>query len=162
MWLLAVALCSEALADHLVKPSDFLGLNRPSEFFPMSGCQDAEPFHVFNNMFWRCVLAPLSVLTCSPCRVWPASASRCAPAAAGRSRTATICWPWTNSGTCAASSAASANSTWSPSSPASARTVASTARRTTTGRDGAQGPGAPHVHDSQSGENVFKIVILPS
>lgn len=84
--------------------------------------------------FWRSVLAPLSVLTCSPCRVWPASASRCAPAAAGRSRTATTCWPWTNSGTCAAWSAASANSTWSPSSPASARTVASTARRTTTGR----------------------------
>lgn len=71
---------------------------------------------------------------CSPCRVWPASAWLCARAAAGRSRTATTCWPWTNSGTCAASSAASANSTWSRSSPASARTAASTARRTTTGR----------------------------
>ena len=91
-------------------------------FSPPTPCSDAR------------VLVPPSMLTCSPCRVWPASAWLCAPAAAGRSRTDTTCWPWTNSGTCAASSAASANSTWSLSSPASARTGASTARRTTTGR----------------------------
>lgn len=86
------------------------------------------------DMSWRLSWCLSPRWTCSPCRVWTASASLCAPAAAGRSRTATTCWPWTNSGTCAASSAASANSTWNLSSPASARTAASTARRTTTGR----------------------------
>lgn len=87
----------------------------------------------FIGLIWRRVLV-LYFSLCSPCRVWPTSAWPCARAAAGRSRTATTCWPWTNSGTCAASSAASANSTWSLSSPVSARTAASTARRTTTGR----------------------------
>ncbi len=109
-------------------------------------------------MFWRCVLVPLFLLTCSPCRVWPASAWLCAPAAAGRSRTVTTFWPWTNSGTCAASSAASVNSTWSLSSPASARTVASSARRTTTGRRARAGSGAPHASKSvgETPRGIFK------
>lgn len=76
----------------------------------------------------------LTSVTSSPCHVWPASAWLCARAAAGRLRTDITCWLWTSSGTCAASSVASANWTWSPSSPASAKTAASTAKRTTTGR----------------------------
>lgn len=99
----------------------------------LPGCY-AQSFYMFFSLSWRLVFVPLSVLTCSPCRVLPASAWLCAQAAAGRSRTGTTCWPWTNSGTCVVSSAVSANSTWSRSSPASARTAASTAKRTTTGR----------------------------
>lgn len=94
--------------------------------------------------FCSCVFV-LTASTCSPCHAWPTSAWLCARAAAGKSRTDITCWPWTSSGTCAASSAASANSTWSPSSPASAKTAASTAKRTTTGRRARRGSNPGHV-----------------
>lgn len=55
------------------------------------------------------------------------------PDAEVKSQTAIIYWLWINSGTCDASSAASANWRWSPSSRASPRTAAFTAKRITTG-----------------------------
>lgn len=131
--------------------SDYLGLQCFLSS-PMLACVNVRLSGCGRESFFWPVSSCLSLLTRSPCRAWPASAWLCARAAAGRSRTATTCWPWTSSGTCAASSAASANSTWSLSSPASARTGASSARRTTTGRR-AHRAWTPTVHHRVSGSS---------
>lgn len=75
-----------------------------------------------------------------------------------KSLTVIIYWRWINSGTCAASSAASVNWRWSPSSRASPRTAAFTAKRITTGEENKHGD-KTHTHHTAS-EGYFSLSLI--